>query len=91
MTFLIWPVVCGWKDWEEHLPTSIAGGVLRLRAISHPLCDRSAWRFAKQDDGFVGGVKSIRLATQKTRKNKKVTGSRDGKGKLLILRESGCW
>jgi len=54
---------------EEHLPTSIAG-VLRLRAISRPLCDRSAWRFA-QDDGFVGGVKSIRLATQKTRKDRK--------------------
>jgi hypothetical protein len=37
---------------EEHLPTSIAG-VLRLRAISRPLRDRSARRFA-QDDGFVG-------------------------------------
>jgi hypothetical protein len=41
------------ESWEEHLPTSIAG-VLRLRAISRPLCDRSARRFA-QDDGFVGG------------------------------------
>jgi hypothetical protein len=53
---------------EEYLPTSIAG-VLRLRAISRPLCDRPARRFA-QDDGFVG-VKSIRLATQKTRKDRK--------------------
>src|SRR5580704_5112335 len=53
---------------EEYLPTSIAG-VLRLRAISRPLCDRSARRFA-QDDGFVG-VKSTRLATQKTRKDRK--------------------
>ena len=56
------------ESWEEHLPTSIAG-VLRLRAISRPLCDRSARRFA-QDDSFVG-VKSIRLATQKTRKDRK--------------------
>jgi hypothetical protein len=61
---------------EEHLPTSIAGvpsagsgQALRLRAISRPLCDRPARRFA-QDDGFVG-VKSIRLATQKTRKDRK--------------------
>jgi hypothetical protein len=37
---------------EEHVLTSIAG-VLRLRAISRSLCDRSARRFA-QDDGFVG-------------------------------------
>ena len=84
------------ESWEEQLLTSIAG-VLRLRAISRPLCDRSARRFA-QDDGFVGGkkhpvsyaentkrskksqalrmtalwgVKSIRLATQKTRKDRK--------------------
>jgi hypothetical protein len=41
---------------EQHLPASIAE-VLRLRAISRPLCDRSAWRFA-QDDPFVGGWKS---------------------------------
>jgi hypothetical protein len=38
---------------EQHLITVVAG-VLRLRATSRPLCDRSAWRFA-QDDGFVGG------------------------------------
>src|SRR5580693_9136033 len=51
------------ESWEEHLPTSIAGvpsagsgHALRLRAISRPLCDRSARRFA-QDDGFVGGEK----------------------------------
>jgi hypothetical protein len=42
---------------EEHLPTSIAE-VLRLRAMSRPLCDRAARRFA-QDDGFVGGEKTI--------------------------------
>ena len=40
---------------EEHLPMSIAG-VLRLRAMSRPLCDKFARRFA-QDDGFVGGEK----------------------------------
>src|SRR5579863_68154 len=56
------------ESWEEHLLTSIAE-VLRLRAISRPLCDRSARRFA-QDDGFAG-VKSIRLATQKTGKDRK--------------------
>src|SRR5882757_4187094 len=38
---------------QEYLPTSIAG-VLRLRAIKPPVCDRSAKRFA-QDDDFVGG------------------------------------
>jgi hypothetical protein len=38
---------------EEHLPTSIAG-VLRLRAMSRPLHDRSARRFA-QDDDFAWG------------------------------------
>ena len=56
------------ESFEEHLPTSIAG-VLRLRAISRPLCDRSARRFA-QDDGFVGG-ENIRLGVQKTRKDRK--------------------
>src|ERR1700722_18479712 len=64
---------------EEHLPTTIAG-VLRLRAISRPLCDRSARRFA-QDDGFVG-VKSILLATQRTRKDQKVTCSPNDIGGL---------
>jgi hypothetical protein len=46
------------ESFKEHLPTIIAG-VLRLRAIGRPLCDRSAWRFA-QDDGFVG-LKNFRL------------------------------
>ena len=31
-------------------------GILRLRAIKHSVCDRSAKRFA-QDDGLVGGSK----------------------------------
>src|SRR6266700_3000693 len=39
---------------QEHLPTSIAG-VLRLRAIKPSVCERSARRFA-QDDDFVGGL-----------------------------------
>src|SRR5271154_3164987 len=63
-----WP-----ESFEDHLPTSIAG-VLRLRAISRPLCNRSARRFA-QDDGFVGGSRNIRLVVQKTRKIEKVTDS----------------
>jgi hypothetical protein len=53
------PVIFNWscslssESSERHLPTGIAE-VLRLRAISRALCDRSAWRFA-QDDGFVRG------------------------------------
>ncbi len=54
---------------EEHLPTSIAG-VLRLRAISRPLCDRSAWRFA-QDDGFVGGEKHPVSDAENRKRSKK--------------------
>src|SRR5580704_4287916 len=54
---------------EEDLPTSIAG-VLRLRAISRPLCDRSAWRFA-QDDGFVGGEKHPVSYAEYTKRSKK--------------------
>ena len=54
---------------EEHLPTSIAG-VLRLRAISRPLCDRSARRFA-QDDGFVGGEKHPVSYAENTKRSKK--------------------
>jgi hypothetical protein len=54
---------------EEHLPTSIAG-VLRLRAISRPLCDRSARRFA-QDDGFVGGEKHPVRCAENTKRSKK--------------------
>src|SRR6202035_2598124 len=62
---------------EEHLPTSIAGGpsagsgqALRLRAISRPLCDRSARRFA-QDDGFVGGEKHPVSYAENTKRSKK--------------------
>ena len=54
---------------EEHLPTSIAG-VLRLRAISRPLCDRSARRFA-QDDGFVVGEKHPVSYAENTKRSKK--------------------
>src|SRR5580704_9288106 len=57
------------ESWEEHLPTSIAG-VLRLRAISRPLCDRSARRFA-QDDGFVGGEKHPVGYAENTKRSKK--------------------
>jgi hypothetical protein len=57
------------ESWEEHLPTSIAG-VLRLRAISRPLCDRSARRFA-QDDGFVGGEKDPVSYAENTKRSKK--------------------
>jgi hypothetical protein len=45
LAFGSWP-----ENWEGHLPTNIAG-VLRLRAVSRSLCDRTARRFA-QDDGF---------------------------------------
>src|SRR3984957_19167753 len=62
---------------EEHLPTSIAGvpsagsgQALRLRAISRPLCDRSARRFA-QDDGFVGGEKHPVSYAENTKRSKK--------------------
>jgi hypothetical protein len=82
----LWPESC-----EEHLPTSIAG-VLRLRAITLPLCDRSARRFA-QDDGFVEGLKNILLATyvcKKYEKIEKVTGSpRDDKGENGWIVERG--
>jgi hypothetical protein len=57
------------ESWEEHLPTSIAG-VLRLRAISRPLCDRCARRFA-QDDGFVGGEKHPVSYAENTKRSKK--------------------
>src|SRR5580692_4309773 len=57
------------ESFEEHLPTSIAG-VLRLRAISRPLCDRSARRFA-QDDGFVGGEKHPVGYAENTKRSKK--------------------
>src|ERR1700720_2138058 len=54
---------------EGHLPTNIAG-VLRLRAISRPLCDRSARRFA-QDDGFVEGEKHPVSYAENTKRSKK--------------------
>src|SRR5579863_5817099 len=68
-TFSISLVVCGRKARKSICQRTSpgflrlrSGQALQLRAISRPLCDRSARRFA-QDDGFVG-VKSIRLATQ---------------------------
>jgi hypothetical protein len=57
------------KSFEEHLPIIIAG-VLRLRAIRRPLCDRSARRFA-QDDGFVGGEKLSVSCIENTKDQKK--------------------
>jgi hypothetical protein len=54
---------------QEHLPTSIAG-VLRLRAIKPSVCDRSAKRFA-QDDDVVRGLKYSWLDMQETRKDRK--------------------
>jgi hypothetical protein len=60
----LWP-----ESLEEHLPIGIAG-VLRLRAISGLWRDRFARRFA-QDDGFVGGLKNIRLAVKKHEKIEK--------------------
>ena len=64
----LWP-----ESSEEHLPTSIAG-VLRLRAINPPLCDRSARRFA-QDDAFLQGTKQHLVGCKKQEKIEKVTGS----------------
>ena len=58
---------------QEHLPTSIAG-VLRLRAIKPSVCDRSAKRFA-QDDDFVWGLAKQLVGYAETRKIEKVTGS----------------
>ena len=74
---------------EEHLPTSIAG-VLRLRAISRPLCDRSARRFA-QDDGFVGGEKHPVSYAENTKRSKKsqALGMTKEEGEASV--ESGCW
>ena len=68
------------ESWEEHLPTSIAG-VLRLRAISRPLCDRSARRFA-QDDGFEGGEKHPVSYAENTKRSKK---------SQALLMTSGAW
>src|SRR3984885_15361656 len=68
----LWPESC-----EEHLPVSIAG-VLRLRAVSPVLSDRSSWRFAQDDDSVVG--QKHRVVCNKQEKIEKVTSSRDDKG-----------
>jgi hypothetical protein len=70
------------KNLEEHLITVIAG-VLRLRATSRPLYDKSARRFA-QDDGFVGGEKLTVSCAENTKKIDKVAGSRDDKGRVAL-------
>src|SRR5580700_4144840 len=56
----LWPESC-----EEHLPISIAG-VLRLRAVSPVLSDRSAKRFAQDDDSVVG-IKNIGSSSKNTK------------------------
>jgi hypothetical protein len=58
------------KNSEEHLTTVIAG-VLRLRATSRPLCDRSARRFT-QDDGFVGEKLTVSRVENTNRSTKVV-------------------
>ena len=62
MTFLNSVVVCGRKALksirQEALPGFLrlrSGQALRLRAIKPSVCERSARRFA-QDDDFVGGL-----------------------------------
>jgi hypothetical protein len=77
VTFLIWPVVCGWKAGKSicqqaspGFPRLCSGQALRLRAISRPLCDRSARRFA-QDDVFVGGEKDPVSYAENTKRSKK--------------------
>jgi hypothetical protein len=62
---------------EEHLLTSIA---------EVP----SATRFA-QDDGFAEGLKQSGGVCENHERSKKVTGSRDDKGKGFILMKDGCW
>jgi hypothetical protein len=52
--FLFFPLSSRPESSQEHLRTSVAG-VLRLRAIKPSVCDRSAKRFA-QDDEFVGAL-----------------------------------
>ena len=54
---------------QEHLQTSIAG-VLRLRAIKLSVCDRSAKRFA-QDDDSVWGLACSWLDMQAHERSKK--------------------
>jgi hypothetical protein len=60
----LWPESC-----EEHLPISIAG-VLRLRAVSPVLSDRSARRFAQDDDSVVG-IKNVGSSAKNTKRSKK--------------------
>src|SRR5580704_16041285 len=90
VTFLIWPVVCGWKArksiCQQASPGFLrlrSGQALRLRAISRPLCDRSAWRFA-QDDSFVGGEKHPVSYAENTKRSKKsqALGMTKGRAKL---------
>src|SRR5580658_10362179 len=78
--FLLRPaslVVRGWKArksiCQQASPGFLrlrSGQALRLRAISRPLCDRSARRFA-QDDGFVGGEKHPVGYAENTKRSKK--------------------
>jgi hypothetical protein len=60
----LWPESC-----EEHLLISIAG-VLRLRAVSPVLSDRSARRFAQDDDSVVG-IENIGSSAKNTKRSKK--------------------
>jgi hypothetical protein len=60
----LWPESC-----EEHLPVSIAG-VLRLRAVSPVLSDRSSRRFAQDDDSVVG-IKNIGSSAKNKKRSKK--------------------
>jgi hypothetical protein len=67
---------------QEHLPTSIAG-LLRLSARKPVFAIDPLKRFA-QDDGFVGGLKAAGWLCPKTRKDRKVTGSWDDKGRVVV-------
>jgi hypothetical protein len=90
VTFLIWPVICGWKTRKSicqqaspGFPRLCSGQALRLRAISRPLCDRSARRFA-QDDGFVGGENHPASYAENTKRSKKSQALRDDKGESQV-------
>src|ERR1700744_6296786 len=74
---LLWPESC-----EEHLPISIAG-VLRLRAASPVLNDRSARRFAQDDDSVVG-IKNIGSSAKNTKRSKKS----QALGMTILLKEA---
>ena len=65
------------------MPISIAG-VLLLRAVSPVLSDRSARRFAQDDDSVVG-IKNIGSSAKKHEKIEKVTGSQDDKRRVVTL------